>query len=257
LSDDPVVQFGARTLGAVDGGAATARRHWYEGILAHEPTVRGTLVLDDDGEGQPSRFELEERTLGPDSGVPVKTVTSRGQVSMHEAPNPARVLPGEPPTLRIARFVAENDPSLNRQFVSNPRTFQLLVMSDAGDPVGGDSMRELNLMGSADATSVTVTDLASGWPVQLSVGQALIARLEVTRNDVPRVWTLRAASDGGLLSMAGSEREEDGGVLDAGSPVQIIRLKAVKAGATTLAFDYTYDGKASEIWNMVLPVVVR
>jgi predicted secreted protein len=86
-----------------------------------------------------------------------------------------------------------------------------------------------------------VTDLASGWPSNLRVGQQLTARLSANRAAGGR-WTMRAGSDGGIVA------PEDDPSYEAtpGGGVEVFRLKAIKSGATMLTFDYaTSPGQAA------------
>ena len=79
-----------------------------------------------------------------------------------------------------------------------------------------------------------VTDLASGWPITLRVGQSMTARLTADRAGGMR-WSLRPGSDAGVVTLAGEPAYETA----AGSPgIEVFRLIAAKPGQTTLSFDY-------------------
>jgi predicted secreted protein len=77
-----------------------------------------------------------------------------------------------------------------------------------------------------------VTDLASGWPLTLRVGQDLTARLSVDRASGAR-WTLRPGSDGGILTGQGPPTYESA----EGKGVEIFQFKASKPGTTELTFE--------------------
>ncbi len=79
-----------------------------------------------------------------------------------------------------------------------------------------------------------VTDLASGWPLALKVGQPMLARLTADRGAGGK-WTLRAGTDGGVMAQDGTPAYET----SARGGTEVFRLKAVKPGSTSLTFDYT------------------
>lgn len=79
-----------------------------------------------------------------------------------------------------------------------------------------------------------VTDLASGWPVTLRVGQSMTARLTADRAAGMR-WSLRPGTDGGVMAVAGEPTFE---AADGSGGIEVFRLNAVKPGQTTLIFDY-------------------
>lgn len=78
-----------------------------------------------------------------------------------------------------------------------------------------------------------VTDLASGWPLALKVGQPMLARLTADRGAGGK-WTLRAGTDGGVVVQDGAPAYES----SAKGGTEVFRLKAVKPGSTSLTFDY-------------------
>jgi len=97
-----------------------------------------------------------------------------------------------------------------------------------------------------------VTDLASGWPVALRVGQRMTARLAADRAAGGR-WSLRAGSDGGIVMREGEpayETSPKGGV-------EVFTLKAVKPGSTTLTFDYKQGSAADALRSVSYPVTVQ
>jgi predicted secreted protein len=96
-----------------------------------------------------------------------------------------------------------------------------------------------------------VTDLASGWPVTLRVGQAMTARLGVDRAAGGR-WSVRAASDGGIVLREGEPTYDRA---PAGS-VEVFRFTAVKPGQTVLTLDYRV-GAAAPVKTVSYPVTVQ
>jgi predicted secreted protein len=97
-----------------------------------------------------------------------------------------------------------------------------------------------------------VTDLASGWPVALRVGQQMTARLAGDRAAGGR-WSLRVGSDGGIVLREGEpayEPAQNGGV-------EVFTLKAIKPGSTTLTFDYKQGSNASAVRSVSYPVTVQ
>lgn len=97
-----------------------------------------------------------------------------------------------------------------------------------------------------------VTDLASGWPVSLTVGQELSARLTADAGGAK--WSLRAGSDGGVLSLQGPAVRE----MPGGQPaVEVFRLRAVKPGATTLAFELRKGAEATPVKAVSYSVTVQ
>jgi len=96
-----------------------------------------------------------------------------------------------------------------------------------------------------------VTDMASGWPVNLTVGQEISARLTA---DAAGHWSLRAGSDGGILALQGEPGTEPG----TGQPaVEIFRLKATRAGKTVLTFDLKKGSGAAAARSVSYPVTVQ
>jgi len=97
-----------------------------------------------------------------------------------------------------------------------------------------------------------VTDLASGWPVALRIGQPMVARLSVDQAAGGR-WTLRPGSDAGIVVREGEPVFEAAG---AGS-VQLFRLKAAKAGEATVTFDYTLGKATTPSKSVSYPITVQ
>ena len=97
-----------------------------------------------------------------------------------------------------------------------------------------------------------VTDMASGWPVGLQVGQQMTARLAADRASGGR-WSLREGSDGGIVRREGEptwEQSPQGGV-------EVFRLTAVKPGTTALTFDYKKGSDAATLRSVSYPITVQ
>lgn len=98
-----------------------------------------------------------------------------------------------------------------------------------------------------------VTDLASGWPIALRVGQSMTARLTADRAAGLR-WSLRPGTDAGMVSLKGEPVFEEA----AGTAgVEIFHLVAVKPGQTTLTFDFKKGSDPAAIKSASYPVTVQ
>lgn len=107
--------------------------------------------------------------------------------------------------------------------------------------------------GTIAAPMAMVTDLASGWPVTLQVGQSMTARLTADRA-AGGGWLLRAGSEGGVLRVEGEPAYES----EAGAAgVEVFQLEAVKAGKTTLTFDLTKGRGAQPTRSVSYPITVQ
>jgi predicted secreted protein len=96
-----------------------------------------------------------------------------------------------------------------------------------------------------------VTDMASGWPVTLRVGQMMSARLTADPAAGGR-WSLRAGSDAGVVIVDGPPSPE----APAGQPpAEVFRMKAAKPGQTTITFDLKKG--ADTIRSVSYPVTVQ
>lgn len=103
-----------------------------------------------------------------------------------------------------------------------------------------------------DQPAAMVTDMASGWPIALRVGQRMTARLAGDRAAGGR-WSLRAGSDGGVVLSEGEpayETAQKGGV-------EVFTLSAVRPGSTTLTFDYKQGSSAAAVRSVSYPVTVQ
>jgi predicted secreted protein len=98
-----------------------------------------------------------------------------------------------------------------------------------------------------------VTDLATGWPVTLLIGQTMVARLTADRASGAR-WSLRPGTDGGIVRLAGEPSYET----KPGEPsVEVFRLTAAKPGRTTVTFDYRKAPEATALKSASYPVTVQ
>lgn len=98
-----------------------------------------------------------------------------------------------------------------------------------------------------------VTDLASGWPVSLRVGQSMTARMTADRG-AGLGWSLRPGTDGGVVSLAGEPTFE---AADGSGGVEVFRLNAVKPGQTTLTFDYRKGSDPAAIRSASYTITVQ
>ena len=96
-----------------------------------------------------------------------------------------------------------------------------------------------------------VTDMASGWPINLAIGQEMTARLTA---DQGGRWSLRDGSDAGVVALQGQPATER----PAGQPaVEVFRLKATKAGKTTVTFDFKKGSDPAAAKSVSYPVTVQ
>jgi predicted secreted protein len=109
------------------------------------------------------------------------------------------------------------------------------------------------LPGGGSEPVAMVTDLASGWPLNLGVGQTMMARLTADRAAGLR-WSLRPGTDGGILTLAGDPGYES----KPGEPaVEVFRLTATKPGKTTVAFDYKKGSDGTVLKSASYSVTVQ
>jgi predicted secreted protein len=97
-----------------------------------------------------------------------------------------------------------------------------------------------------------VTDMASGWPVALRMGQQMTARLAADRAAGGR-WSLRVGSDGGIVLREGEpsyEPSPQGGI-------EVFSLRAIKPGSTTLTFDFKKGSDPAAVRSVSYPVTVQ
>jgi len=98
-----------------------------------------------------------------------------------------------------------------------------------------------------------VTDLASGWPINLRVGQSMVARLTADRASGAR-WSLRSGSDGGIVTLAGEPSYE---TKPGEASVEVFRLTAAKPGQTKLTFELRKGPEASALKSASYQVTVQ
>jgi predicted secreted protein len=228
------------------------------------------LTLNKDAtSGEPTTYELKETYLGAMSPEAEKPFIQTGKWSIQHGTraNPdvtVYLLDGGGDVQRVRSFERVGE--------------QELVMLDR-EQKRGQSMHSYSLMRVPDATlsfgtpvpqgkapatdapqaapGAMVTDMATGWPVTLQVGQELTARLTANRS-TGYGWTLRAKSDGGILAQQGEAGyEAPADALPGAGGVEVFRFKATKPGQTTLAFDYKRAGDASPAKSATYTVTVQ
>lgn len=255
----PIDPSQAPTMAEAPGSS----RYW--GILpcADCAGIRTELTLTQDSQtNQPQRYELTETHLGTMSQEE-KPVTTRGRWSV------LRGIDGDPDATvfaldgggvpeRARRFERLSDRELRQldregKRIDSSLNYVLARVSNAPAPITlAPGAIPPALPGGAAQPAAMVTDMASGWPVALAVGQEMTARLTADRATGAR-WALRAGSDAGIVSLQGSPTPE----APAGqAPVEVFRLRAVKPGKTTLMFDLK-KGADAAIRSVSYPVTVQ
>ena len=122
-----------------------------------------------------------------------------------------------------------------------------------GAQPGSVSPPSAPLPGGGSEPIAMVTDLASGWPINLRVGQSMVARLSADRASGAR-WSLRPGSDGGIVTLAGEPAYE----AKPGAPaVEVFRLTAARPGQTTLTFDFKKGPDATALKSASYQVTVQ
>ncbi len=251
-------------------------RYW--GVLpcADCAGIRHELVLvQDPNTGEPQTYELVETYLGSMSTDGERAVTTKGTWSIAKGgANGAMTMVrldggGKPEFARSFERLGETelrllDRSQNRiesalpysltRVTAAPVTPGALSLGTPAPSAAPPAVFPAPPVASSGASepAAMVTDLASGWPVALRVGQEMTARLGADRAAGGR-WSLRAATDGGIVLRLGDpayEKTEKGGV-------EVFRLKAVKPGQTRLAFDYTLGASATAAKSVSYPVTVQ
>jgi copper homeostasis protein (lipoprotein) len=242
-------------------------RYW--GVLpcADCSGIRTELQLVQDPKtGEPQTYELTETYLKDNTeGKPNPT---RGKWTVHRGiPEDANatmfVLDGGGRPELSRRFERINDAELRqldrdgKRIVSKAnyaltRVSQTVAFTQlppapgapAASPPGGSPA-------TGPMPAAMVTDMASGWPISLAIGQEMTARL--TADQAGR-WSLRAGSDAGVVALQGQPATERPG----GQPaVEVFRLKAAKAGRTTVTFDFKKGSDAAAAKSVSYPVTVQ
>lgn len=252
--------------------AAQALAERYAGTMpcADCAGIRVELTLNRDAaSGEPTTYELQETYLGsmsPEGQKPF-TQTGRWSIQTGTTSNPdatVYVLDGGGDTERRRNFERVSDQQLlmldrEQQRSQSVHAYALQRVPDVTLSFGTPAP------GSAPAPAATaepvvgamVTDMATGWPVALQVGQDLTARLTANRS-TGHGWTLRAGSDGGILEQQGEPAYEPAGDAKPGAGgVEVFRLKAVKPGQTVLAFDYQRQGDTAPTRSVTYTVTVQ
>jgi predicted secreted protein len=152
------------------------------------------------------------------------------------SPEPAVATPNDPKPSSSSPAAATAQPS----------DLKLTFAPQAGTPAAP--------AGPAGPTAM-VTDLASGWPVTLRIGQQMTVRLTTTRSAGER-WSLRPGSDGGLVRLQGPAVFEPGGA-SGGAGAEVFRVEAVKVGKTDLTFDLTRGSGTAPAKSASYPVTVQ
>ena len=237
----------------------------YFGVLpcADCAGIRTELTLIEDPKtGGPQTYELTETYLGTMSQEE-KPVTTRGAWSTlrgvdGDAAAAVIALDGGGNAERARRFERLSDRELRQldregKRIDSSLNYVLSRMADAPAPLTLSPAASLPAVpGGAVQPTAMVTDMASGWPVALAVGQEMTARLTADRAAGVR-WSMRDGSDAGIVALQGPPTEET----PAGRPaVDVFRFRAVKPGTTTLTFDLK-KGAAAAIRSVSYPVTVQ
>jgi len=253
-------------------GTPGLTRYW--GILpcADCAGIRHELVLTQDAKtGEPQTYELVETYLGSMSNDGERAVTSKGKWSMAKGgPDGTMAIirldgGGKAESARSFERVSETELRLldrEQKRIESTHSLSLIRVSDTPpqpDPLAPGSLTPAVPAGAsvpmtlgAGEPAAMVTDLASGWPVTLSMGQEMTARLTADRAAGGR-WTLRPATDGGVVLRQGEPAYEK----TAAGGVEVFRFKAVKAGQTVLTFDYKMGAAATAAKSVSYPLTVK
>lgn len=253
-------------------GAAVLR---YAGTLpcADCAGIRMELTLIRDASGEPTTYQLVETYLGSMAAEALKPFTQTGQWSIQRgtADRPdvvIYVLDGGGDELKTRSFEVVGEQELvmldrEQKRAQSSHSYSLTRVPDAtlsfGTPApGAGAPSGAPVAGGAQSMpGAMVTDMATGWPVTLQVGQELTARLTANRS-TGYGWTLRAGSDGGILAQQGTadyERPDDAPPGAGG--VEIFRFKATKPGQAMLTFDYKRSGDSSSSKSVSYTVTVQ
>jgi copper homeostasis protein (lipoprotein) len=204
--------------------------------------IRTELTLTRDASGEPQTYQLRETYLGSSSSGGEKTFESAGRWTIERrAGEPETTVyrldgGGDEQRARSFERVSEQDIRLldrqgNRIDSQLNYTLTQVPLLAFPAPTAGSTGGPPAEAG-APVPAAMVTDLASGWPLTLRVGQDLTARLSVDRASGAR-WALRPGSDGGILTGQGPPTYESA----EGKGVEIFQFKASKPGTTELTFE--------------------
>ncbi|MEZ5285975.1 MAG: copper resistance protein NlpE N-terminal domain-containing protein [Vicinamibacterales bacterium] len=220
------------------------------------------MLVTDPATGAPQIFELRETRLGAAGAPPADAVTTRGTWSIQTRPAPA------PP---VYRLVPSDDGAAPRLFARVSDT-ELQLLDANGQPLASETHHTLVREAPAQALSfpaggapagaaasatevpdAMVTDLASGWPVALRIGQAVSVRLTADRASGGR-WSVRPGTDAGLARQGEVAYEPPTG---SGNGIEVFRFTAAAQGQTQLTFDYRKGTDGEPLRTVSYPVTVR
>lgn len=238
----------------------SVERYWGTLPCADCAGIRTELTLvHDPATGQPSSYQLSETYLGSMSSEGKPNLTSGTFTVTQGVPGDA-----EAPVIRLdgggqadhamafERLSAGELRLLDRSGARISSNLNYTLTRMAETPVTlppATSAVPVPAMGGEPVAMVT--DLASGWPVALKVGQPMVARLTADRTAGGR-WTLRPGTDGGIVVREGEPTFETA----ASGAVQVVRLKAVKPGKADVTFDYAV-GPATPARSVSYPITVQ
>jgi copper homeostasis protein (lipoprotein) len=271
-AQDPVFKPIELPSPAAFAGTPGVTRYW--GILpcADCAGIRHELALTQDSKtGEPQTYGLVETYLGSMSNDGERAVSSKGKWSIARGgPDGAMTIirldgGGKAESARSFERVSETELRLldrEQKRIESTHSLSLVRVSDtppqpdtlapgsltAAAPAGASAPVKLD----AGEPAAMVTDLASGWPVMLSLGQEMTARLTADRAAGGR-WTPRPATDGGVVLRQGEPAYEK----NAAGGVEVFRFKAVKAGQTVLTFDYRLGAAATAAKSVSYPITVK
>jgi copper homeostasis protein (lipoprotein) len=239
----------------------SVERYWGTLPCADCSGIRTELTLvHDPATGEPRSYQLSETYLGSMSREDKPVVTSGTFTVTQGVPGDALA-----PVIRL-----DGGGKADRaQAYERLSAQELRLLDQSGARIASDLNYTLTRMAETPATLppatsavplpalggepvAMVTDLASGWPVALKMGQSMVARLTADRAAGGR-WTLRAGTDAGIVVRDGEPVFEAAG---AGS-VQVFRLKAVKPGEASVTFDYTLGQATTPGRSVSYPITVQ
>jgi copper homeostasis protein (lipoprotein) len=231
--------------------------------------IRTELSLSTDAAGQPTTYELKQTYLGTMSADGEKPQTTNGRWSQEIRSAAGQemtivVLDGGGKPQEVKSFERVTDGELrmldrSQQRIQSTVPYSLARVTDLTLSFSPSAPGTTPPAAGAGAvsTAAMVTDLATGWPLSLRVGQQLTARLSANPSTGYR-WALRSGSDGGIVAVQGAATFEQGGAPAPGSPgVEVFHLKAVKAGKADVTFDYKRPSDTAPSRSVSYPVTVQ
>jgi copper homeostasis protein (lipoprotein) len=235
-------------------------RYW--GVLpcADCSGIRTELMLVQDPKtGEPQTYELTETHLKVAGEEKPNVTRGKWTIARGIAKDPAATMftldgGGRPELSR--RFERLDDSELrqldrdgkridSKANYTLTRVSQTAAFAELAPPSGPPAVA------SSPTMAAMVTDLASGWPINLTVGQEMTARLTA---DAAGRWSLRGGPNAGVLTLQGDAETER----PTGQPaVEVFRLKAAKPGTTTLTFDLKRGSEPAPARSVSYPVTVQ